>query len=49
MPSPACSSEHPDDYGPIRRRCNRDADHEPPHKYQSVGFPGWVDEWEGER
>ena len=46
-----CRSEHPDDWGPIRRRCNRLEDHDGPHEYRSLLLGGntLVDVWEGEK
>lgn len=46
-----CGSEHPDDWGPIRRRCNREPHDDTRHKFTStfgsLGLKPWADEWEG--
>lgn len=44
----ACLATHPDDYGPIQRRCDRPPRHDGPHAFHGHGKTrdGQIDEWE---
>lgn len=43
--NPRCGIEHPDDFGPIQRRCARTPGHEGAHMTWGYGHPNWTDQW----